>query len=128
MNDDLSVLQRGAVLLEEAFHGEGEQAIDAAVDETIGLAGFGTPAGFLRGNLYEFIVPLLLAVAAVAAANGLTAGEEDAGRMETYLSQPITRQALFLGRTVALVAWLVVMTGFILLTALSTRNDEPIVG
>ena len=99
-----------------AFRGSSgiSEAIDqlpSGVVDAFGLAGFGTPAGFLRGNLYEFIVPLLLAVAAVAAANGLTAAEEDAGRMETYLSQPVTRRSVFLGRTVALLAWLVVMTG-----------------
>jgi ABC-2 type transport system permease protein len=102
-----------------AFRGSSgiSEAIDnlpPAVVDAFGLAGFGTPAGFLRGNLYEFIVPLLLAVAAVAAANGLTAAEEDAGRMETYLSQPVARTSLFLGRTVALSAWLVLLTAIIL--------------
>ena len=40
--------------------------------------------------------------------------------METYLSQPVTRQSVFLGRTVALLAWLVVMTGFILIVQLAS--------
>jgi len=98
-----------------AFRGSSgiSEAIDqlpAGVVEAFGLAGFGTPAGFLRGNLYEFIVPLLLAIAAVAAANGLTATEEDAGRIETYMSQPVTRRAVFLGRTAALTLWLAILT------------------
>ena len=106
-----------------AFRGSSgiSEAIDSlppAVVDAFGLAGFGTPAGFLRGNLYEFIVPLLLAVAAVAAANSLTAAEEDAGRMETYLSQPIARRSLFLARSIALLAWLSVLTAFILLVQL----------
>jgi len=103
----------------------GSSGISEAIDqlpsgliEAFGLAGFGTPAGFLRGNLYEFIVPLLLAVAAVAVANGLTAAEEDAGRLETYLSQPVSRRSVFVGRTVALVVWLVVMTALNLLVQL----------
>ncbi len=99
-----------------AFRGSSgiSEAIDqlpAGVVEAFGLAGFGTPAGFLRGNLYEFIVPLLLAIAAVAAANGLTAAEEDAGRIETYMSQPVTRRAVFLGRTAALILWLTIADG-----------------
>jgi len=106
-----------------AFRGSSgiSEAIDqlpSGVVEAFGLAGFGTPAGFLRGNLYEFIVPLLLAVAAVAAANGLTAAEEDAGRMETYLSQPVTRQSVFIGRTMALIVWLAVLTALILVIQL----------
>ncbi len=106
-----------------AFRGSSgiSEAIDqlpAGVVDAFGLAGFGTPAGFLRGNLYEFIVPLLMAVAAVAAANGLTAAEEDAGRLETYLSQPVTRQSVFIGRVVALVVWVSVLTSAILLVQL----------
>lgn len=106
-----------------AFRGSSgiSEAIDqlpSGVVEAFGLAGFGTPAGFLRGNLYEFIVPLLMAVAAVAAANGLTAAEEDAGRMETYLSQPVSRRSVFIGRTLALVVWLTILTSSVLLVQL----------
>ncbi len=86
--------------------------------DAFGLAGFGTPAGFLRGNLYEFIVPLLLAIAAVAAANGTTAAEEDAGRMETYLSQPVSRRSVFVGRMIALTIWLAILTSAVLLVQL----------
>ncbi|HET7830865.1 MAG TPA: ABC transporter permease subunit [Candidatus Limnocylindrales bacterium] len=99
------------------------EAIDqlpAGIIEAFGLAGFGTPAGFLRGNLYEFIVPLLLAVAAVGAANGLTSAEEDSGRLELYLGQPVTRQSLFIGRSVALAAWLTVLTAVVLLVQLAS--------
>ena len=106
-----------------AFRGSSgiSEAIDqlpSGVIEAFGLAGFGTPAGFLRGNLYEFIVPLLLAIAAVAAANGLTAAEEDAGRMETYLSQPVSRRSVFIGRTVAMTVWLAILTSSVLVVQL----------
>jgi ABC-2 type transport system permease protein len=106
-----------------AFRGSSgiSEAIDqlpAGIVDAFGLAGFGTPAGFLRGNLYEFIVPLLLAVATVAAANGLTAAEEDAGRLETYLSQPVRRQSVLIGRAVALMVWLTALTLSILLVQL----------
>ncbi len=97
------------------------QAIDqlpAGIVDAFGLAGFGTPAGFLRGNLYEFVVPLLLAIAAIATANGLSAGEEDSGRMEVYLAQPVTRRSLFIGRMVAGTIWLIVMTALILIVQL----------
>jgi beta-exotoxin I transport system permease protein len=109
-----------------AFRGSSgiTEAIDqlpAGIVDAFGLAGFGTPAGFLRGNLYEFVVPLLLAVAAVAVANGLTAGEEDSGRLETYLSQPVSRRSVFVGRTIAMVVWLALMTALIL--AVQTISD-----
>lgn len=86
--------------------------------DAFGLADFGTPAGFLRGNLYEFFLPLLLAIAAVATANSLTASEEDSGRLEVYLAQPVTRRSVFIGRTIAATVWVVVMTVLILVAQL----------
>ena len=122
----LAALVAVTVAFWPAFRGSSgiSDAIDqlpAGVIDAFGLAGFGTPAGFLRGNLYEFIVPLLLAVAAVAAANSLTAAEEDSGRLEAYLSQPVTRQAVFLGRALALVLWVVAITALVLLTQLASN-------
>jgi ABC-2 type transport system permease protein len=79
---------------------------DALID-AFGLSDFGTPAGFLRGNLYAVLVPLLLAVAGVLLMNGQTASDEDSGRMEAYLAQPVTRQAIFIGRAAGVGLWLV---------------------
>ncbi|MFN8518647.1 MAG: ABC transporter permease subunit [Chloroflexota bacterium] len=91
-----------------------------AVVDAFGLADFGTPAGFLRGNLYDVLVPLLMAIAAVAMANGLTASEEEAGRLETWLAQPVTRQAVLAGRIVALAAWVGALTVIVLLVQLAS--------
>lgn len=86
----------------------GSSAISQAMDKlpqgivkAFGLGGFGTPAGFLRGNLYDFFVPLLLAGVAVFFASSLTAGEEDAGRLELLFAQPVSRRTLFAGRAAA---------------------------
>jgi beta-exotoxin I transport system permease protein len=89
-----------------AFRGASgiSQAIDSLpgpVIEAFGLQDFGSPAGFLRGNLYELLVPLLFSVASVALINGQTASDEAAGRLELFLSQPVDRRALFLARAVA---------------------------
>ena len=89
-----------------AFRGASgiSQAIDnlpGPVIEAFGLQDFGSPAGFLRGNLYELLVPLLFSVAAVTLVNGQTASDEAAGRLELFLSQPVDRRALFLARAVA---------------------------
>jgi ABC-2 type transport system permease protein len=81
---------------------------DALVD-AFGLADFGTPAGFLRGNLYAVLVPLMIAVAGVLLMNGQTAADEDAGRMEAYLAQPVTRGLLFVGRAVGVGTWLAII-------------------
>jgi len=79
------------------------QAIDnlpGAVIDAFGLRDFGTPAGFLRGNLYELFLPLLFSIAGVAFINGQTAADEAAGRLELFLSQPIRRRSLFATRAV----------------------------
>ena len=81
-----------------AFRGSSgiSQALDqlpSGVVSALGLANFGTPAGYLRGNLYEFFLPLLLAGAAVAFVNGQTAGEEASGRLELWLAQPVDRRS-----------------------------------
>ncbi len=95
-------------------------ALPQAVIDAFGLADFGSPAGFLRGNLYAVLVPLLLAVAAVMFTNGQTAGEEDAGRMEVYLALPVSRQAVFIGRLGASFAWLLVVAGVMLIAQLGS--------
>lgn len=80
------------------------EAIDqlpAGIVQAFGLEDFGTPAGFLRGNLYEVLVPLLLACAAIAFVSGQTASEEANGRLEIFLAQPVGRRTQFLFRALA---------------------------
>jgi ABC-2 type transport system permease protein len=55
------------------------------------------------------LIPLLFTVAVVALINGQTAGDESAGRLELFLSQPIDRRALYLGRLVACMLALIAM-------------------
>jgi ABC-2 type transport system permease protein len=81
--------------------GEMIDQLPSGLVKAFGLEDFGTPAGFLRGNLYDFFLPLLLAGAAIGFANSLTSSEEDAGRLETFLAQPVARRALFAGRALA---------------------------
>jgi beta-exotoxin I transport system permease protein len=75
--------------------------------QALGLQDFGTPAGYLRGNLYEILVPIMLAAAGVLMANGTTASDEDAGRLELVLAQPVQRAWVFAGRAVAVFVWLI---------------------
>ncbi len=83
--------------------------LPAGVLTAFGLEDFGSPAGYLRANLYEILVPILLAAAAATLVSGQTASEEAAGRLEMYLAQPISRRAIYLGRAVAALLGLVVI-------------------
>ncbi len=111
----LASLVAGTVAFWPAFRGS--SGISAAIDQlpagvvqAFGLQGFGTPAGFLRGNLYEIFVPLLLALASVALVSSQTSSDEAGGRLELYLAQPVDRRAVFLGRIVAAFIALVAIT------------------
>ena len=90
--------------------GDAMKNLPSGVVEAFGLQDFATPAGFLRANLYDFFIPLLIAGAAVGFVNSLASGEEDSGRLELILSQPATRQAIFLGRAIAVCAWVLLIT------------------
>jgi ABC-2 type transport system permease protein len=116
----LAALVAGTISVWPAFKGSSgiSQAMDqlpSGVVQAFGLQDFGTPAGFLRGNLYDFFVPLLLAAAAVLFVNGQTAGEEASGRMELYLAQPISRRAVLIGRVVAALIALTIITVVVLI-------------
>lgn len=120
----LAALVAATVAFWPAFKGASgiSQAIDTLpgpVVDAFGLRDFGTPAGFLRGNLYELFVPLLFGIAAVAFVNGQTAADEAAGRLELFLSQPIRRRALFATRAVASLAALTVIVGVTLAVQLA---------
>lgn len=83
--------------------------LPSGIVDAFGLAEMGSPAGYLRGNLYDVLVPLLLAITAAVLATGPTASEEASGRLELYLAQPVSRTRLFLGRTAAAAISLVVV-------------------
>ena len=91
------------------------------VVQALGLENFGTPPGYLRGNLYDLLIPLLLAAAGVLMANGATAADEDAGRLELVLSQPVSRRWVFAGRATATFLWLAVIG--ILVTIVQFASD-----
>jgi ABC-2 type transport system permease protein len=106
---------------------KGSTALNSALEvlprgmiEAFGLQDFASPAGYLRGGLYELIVPLMFAAAGVMFANAATAGEEDAGRLELLVAQPVTRRAFFAGRGLAVGAWLAVLALVVLVSQLGS--------
>ena len=104
---------KGSTALNDAL-----QVLPQAMLQAFGLEDFASPAGYLRGGLYEIIVPLMFAVAGVMLANSATAVEEDAGRLEIVLAQPITRRAFMVARSLAVVGWLLVLAIVVLVSQL----------
>ena len=87
-----------------------EQLIDDYPEAMKGFISFGgeldytSAAGYLGAELYSFMVPLLLIVAAVGAGARAIAGEEERGTLDLLLANPISRRRLVLEKLAALVA------------------------
>lgn len=75
-----------------------------------GFFGFGgqldytSAQGFLGMELFSFMVPLLLLIAAIAAGSNAIAGEEERGTLELLLSLPVSRTRVALEKLLALAA------------------------
>ncbi len=81
----------------KAFFGLGEN-----VDYT-------SAVGYLNSELFSFMVPLLLLIAAIGAGARATAGEEERGTLDLLLANPISRRRLVLDKLAALGAELVLL-------------------
>lgn len=86
------------------------QVLPPSMLDAFGLQDLVSPAGYLRGGLYEVIVPLMFAAAGVMFANSATAADEDSGRLELFVTQPVTRRGFMTARSLAILGWLVVLT------------------
>jgi len=82
-----------------------------ALRKIFGLADFTSGAGYLRTEVFSFMVPLLLAVFAILWGSDLVAGEEERGTLDLLLAAPVTR------RRVLVQKWLALLTGVGLLVA-----------
>ncbi len=85
---------------------EGSEALESfeemgAILEAFGATDLASPSGYLDGQMYAFMLPLLLSGMAVASATGSTSGDEDAGRLELLHALPVARRTIWLSRFAA---------------------------
>ncbi|WP_326702674.1 ABC transporter permease subunit [Streptomyces cyaneofuscatus] len=73
----------------------------------LGVDQIASAGGYLKGNLYAVLLPLLLGLMAVTATAALTGGDEEAGRLELLLALPVARRQVFLVRFLCVVFGLV---------------------
>jgi ABC-2 type transport system permease protein len=85
-----------------------------------GLEQFNTANGYLRGNLYAVMLPLLLGSMAITAATALTSGDEEAGRFELLLALPLRRTQVYLMRLVTVVVSLAVTSAAVAVTVVGS--------
>jgi ABC-2 type transport system permease protein len=82
---------------------EGSEALEGFDDmesllEAFGAQNMATPAGYLDGQMFAVMLPLLMSGMAIAGVTALTSGDEDAGRLEFVHALPVSRRAVWLGR------------------------------
>lgn len=90
--------------------------------EAFGVQDLATAAGYLDGQMYALILPLLLSGLAIAATSALTAGDEDAGRLELVQALPVSRTDVWLSRVGAaalVVALVTVLTAVVVALTLA---------
>lgn len=85
-----------------------------------GLEDFGSPVGYLNGQLYAVVLPLALSAMGIMHAAALTAGDEDAGRLELLLALPVSRAGVYVSRFVAVVLMLAAVSAVVGLSVWGT--------
>ena len=86
----------------------GSGSLDSMMDglspelaSAFGVEDYGSAVGFVNGNLYAIVLPALLAVMAITQTASLTAGDEDAGRLELLMALPVSRTRIYVARFAA---------------------------
>jgi ABC-2 type transport system permease protein len=83
---------------------EGSRALDELGNlsddmlDAFGAGAIATPAGYLDGQLFALMLPVLLSAMVITHVTALTSGDEDAGRLELLQALPVTRRTLWLSR------------------------------
>lgn len=102
-NPDLNTMVEDYPDAFKAFLGLGEN-----IDYT-------SATGYLNSELFAFMVPLLLLIAAIGAGARATAGEEERGTLDLLLANPISRRRLVLEKLGALAAEIALLASVLLL-------------
>jgi ABC-2 type transport system permease protein len=87
-----------------------------------------SPAGYLASSVYGLLVPLLVAVLAIALGTRAVAGEEEAGTLELVLAHPVGRTRLALQRFAALAAALTLVGVVLWLAMLAVAGPAELEG
>jgi ABC-2 type transport system permease protein len=107
---------------------EGSEALEGFEDmadlmEAFGAQNIATPSGYVDGQVYALLLPLLLSALAITLASGLTAGDEQTGRLELLHALPVGRRQVWLARWWAVTA---VLIGVGVVGGLSTLVSLPL--
>jgi ABC-2 type transport system permease protein len=77
-----------------------------SVKQLFGLADFATGTGYVRAELFSFVLPLMVVLFGVLWGSDAIAGEEDRGTLDLVLANPITRRRVVAEKAAALLTGL----------------------
>lgn len=77
-----------------------------SVKQLFGLTDFATGTGYVRAELFSFVLPLLVVVFGVLWGSDALAGEEDRGTLDLVLANPVTRRQVVVEKAGALLVGL----------------------
>ena len=87
-----------------------------------------SPAGYLGSSIYGLLVPLLVAVFAIAWGTQAVAGDEEAGTLELLLAHPVSRTRLALQRFAALITALTLVGALLWLAMVAIAGPAQLAG
>lgn len=95
-----------------------------SLKEALNLQDMSKPENYLGTSVFGLLVPILLAVFAIAAGTKAIASDEEAGTLDLVLAHPVTRVKLALQRLLAIATALTLITGLMWLVVTALRGPS----
>lgn len=95
-----------------------------ALKEALHMEDLSKPENYLSTSVFGLLVPILLAVFAIAAGTKVIAADEEAGTLDLVLAHPVSRARLALQRLLAVGAALLFITGLMWLAVSGLRGPS----
>jgi ABC-2 type transport system permease protein len=97
----------------------------ASLKQALNLQDLTSPSGYLNSTVFGIPLLLLTSVFAISTAARAVAGDEDSGALDLWLSYPVSRAQLILGRLLSMVTTLAMLACvlFLEVTALRTPTS-----
>lgn len=98
----------------------------ASLKQALNLQDLSSPAGYLNSTVFGIPLLLLTTVLAISTAARAVAGDEDSGALDLWLSYPVSRSQLVLGRLLSMVATLALLASVLFLEVTALRRPASL--
>lgn len=102
------------------------QAYPEAIKQAFHMEDMTTPASYLGSSVFGLLIPMLVAIFAIAYGVKAIAGDEEAGTLDLTLAHPVRRVTLALQRVGAIALGLTIVCAGVLLAMLTLRGPADL--